>query len=388
MTASPGIHLHVFLTRARNESRFLREAEAVLRAGLAERVVLAALWDNGEKEVEEVAPGVEVRRIRLRAHRLPKGLTWHLIRGMEWRARVMSMAREIRPVLLHAHSLYALSPTVLCGRKLGVPVIYDAHELETERCGLRGLKKRFEKRMERSLIRHCDSVVCVSDGIADWYAREYCIPRPAVIRNVPRIASYTDFEGSKVLRERFGIPEGHLIFLYQGALFRGRRIEQLLEVWKGVGPDRHLVLMGYGPMQKRVREAAACSAHIHHLEAVPPREVLRHTASADVGLCGVENTCLSYYLSLPNKLFEFIHAGIPCLAPDFPEMRRVLDGTGCGWLVGEGVETWRQAVNRIDAHAIAERRAGVRMASRGFTWEKEEAELLRVCTALAARNRQ
>ena len=119
-----------------------------------------------------------------------------------------------------------------------------------------------------------------------------------------------------ILRSELGIPDGDLVFLYQGGLFRARRIEQLLRVFSRAAKDRHVVFMGYGELERMVRSAAATNYNIHFRPAVSPHEVLA-LAGADVGLVGVENVCLSYYYSLPNKFFEeSLLAGVPVLGSD------------------------------------------------------------------------
>lgn len=375
-------HLHVFLTRGTHESRFLREADAALRHGVAERVVLAGIWDHGLPEQETLRPGVEVVRIRLRSHRLPKGLPWHALRGLEWRARVVELGARLRPTLVQAHSLYALAPATALRRRLRIPLVYDAHELETERNGLRGMRQRIERRLERRLIGRCDAVLCVSDAIADWYAQRYSIGRPAVVRNIPDAVDVPSPERSP-LRERLGLRPTDMIFLYQGGLSRGRRIEQLLEAFREIRAPRHLVFMGYGELEGVVRAAAERQPNIHFLPAVSPARVLEHSAGADVGLCGVEAVCLSYYLALPNKLFEYLHAGLAVLAPDYPEMRAVVKSTECGWVVGERTEDWRDLILSLRPEALTSARARAREARALYSWSREAERLVDVYRSCA-----
>lgn len=366
--------LHIFLTTAKQESRFLREAASLLKAGLCSEVQLAAKWEPGLAENEELAPGVEVHRIRLKTLDFPKSFCWQLLKHAEWKARIVRHACKVRPNLLVAHSLAALPTAVACKRKTGAPLIYDAHELETERNGLRGFRQKADRWIERRLIRECDGVAVVSDSIADWYARSYQIARPEVVRNIPAVQARHPAENSDVWRKRFSIPAGHFVFIYQGGLFKGRRIEQLLRVFAVAQPDRHIVFMGYGEMQAEVEAAAKKYANIHYAPAVKPDEVLQHTAGADVGLVGVANVCLSYYYSLPNKLFEFLLAGIPALMPNYPEMVQAVNGSGCGWTVGESDAEWLDAINRLDWSAVKEGKTLA--AAKTFSWEEEEKKFL------------
>lgn len=373
MTA-PRTHLHLFESPARHETRFLREASAVLNAGLADEVVLVARHEAGLPLEERVAPGVRIIRVRQRTRGLPANKILALVKLAEARWGFVRAALAQGGVAVHCHSIAPLAASVTVKRALGVPLIYDAHELETERNGLRGIKQRVERHVERRRIRDCDAVICVSDSIADWYAENYAIRRPTVIRNVPEPSP--PVRGRSPLRERLGLDDEAIIFLYQGGLFRGRRVESVLQAFEGVRSPRHLVFMGYGELESLVRERSSRQANVHFIPAVPPTDVLRYTAGADVGICGVENVCLSYYYSLPNKFFECVHAGLGVLAPDFPELRRVVRTWGCGWLLGEEPAAWASAFRDLTREQMSEAGARSVAARDAFTWRAEEARLI------------
>lgn len=312
---------------------------------------------------EDVPRGVAIKTWMPWILRRPLSIA---VRIAEWCAGMVCAA------IVPAHSQYSLPIAVAVSWTSGIPVIYDARELETERNGTRGLRQRVDRILEHLLIRHCSAVLRVSDSIADWYAHAYGIPRPAVVRNIPDIRVQPREPGSRVLRERFGVGEDAVLFLYQGALAPGPRIEQLLRVFATARPDRHLVLMGYGVLEPAIRAAAATYPNIHFQPAVPSSEVLRYTASADVGICGGENVCLSYYYSLPNKLFEYLLSGLPFLVPDWPEMRRIVDADGCGWVVGESDAEWQVRVDGLTRDEIATASSAAEAAAPHYSWAREE----------------
>jgi glycosyltransferase involved in cell wall biosynthesis len=363
--------LHVFLTPAEHETRFLREAYALLDAKLCEKVVLVAKWEPGLTTRVDVADGIEIQRPQLSTHQLPRRLPWQLIKGAEWSRHVLRIARECQPRVIVAHSLAALWPSLNAARSVRARLIYDAHELETERNGLVGVRKWIERAMEKRWIHRCDGVICVSDEIAEWYHARYGITRPTVIRNLPLQSIGSHYVDKRILRSKCGIAESDIVFLYQGALFRGRRLEQFLRIFTSVPANRHLVVMGYGPLEAMVRAAAAVTTNIHFVPAVAPAEVLAYTAGADVGLVGVEAVCKSYYLSLPNKLFEYLAAGLSVIAPKYPEISRVVESLNAGILVGDDDKMWRTAI-------LQWRRASPKQPTeenrhwRGmYTWEQE-----------------
>jgi len=120
--------------------------------------------------------------------------------------REVLMARRIRPSIIQCHSLSSLPAAVLTRAAARTPLVYDARELETETNGLRGVNQVFARRLEKTLIRHCDAVLCVSDSIADWYAHEYRIPRPFVVRNIPDVRAQSAFAALEILRAQCRIP--------------------------------------------------------------------------------------------------------------------------------------------------------------------------------------
>lgn len=377
MSLDPRLNLHIFLTHALHESRFLKQAHSIAET-LGNNVVLAAKWAAGLDEKTVLDPRITIWRVRIRTLTLPRFVIFQLVKAIEWCLHIVRYARRNRPARIHCHSLASLPVGVVAKRFTGAKLIFDAHELETERVGLHGARQWLDRRIERHLIRHCDAVICVSDAIADWYAERYGIARPTVVRNIPDIRTQEDLAGSQVLRVRLGLAADDLLFIYVGGLSHGRRIEQYLRVFARASSNRHLVFMGYGELEDKIREAAAQYPNIHFHPAVAPHEVLRYTASADVGLVGVENVCLSYYYALPNKIFEYLLAGLPAVAGKWPELERVVSGYDCGWLHDEDDDALLRVVEEIDREAIEKRRAGVEEARQAFSWENEENALVQL----------
>jgi glycosyltransferase involved in cell wall biosynthesis len=326
--------------------------------------------------MEAIDPGIEVRRVSIRSAVLPANALLALLKVWEDAYRRVRAGLEFEADLIHCHSITPLSASVALKRRTGAKLLYDAHELETERAGIAAHRRWFDRRLERKLIRHCEAVVCVSDSIADWYAEHYGIERPIVVRNVPDVLGPPT--PSNLLRQRFDIAAGELIFLYQGMLTPGRRIEQILRVFSRVRGDRHVVLMGYGELEDLVRATAATHSNVHFLPAVPQRELLAYTASADIGLVGVENVCLSYFYSLPNKLFEYLFAGLPVIAGRLPEIERVVREHQCGWLHAESDDALLELVQSVGPREIQLARDGAARVRQHYSWAAEERRLLDV----------
>jgi glycosyltransferase involved in cell wall biosynthesis len=367
--------LHVYRSPLLNESRIERGCGAVLTRYPGLQQIVVGVQTGGLPDVETTEGGLTFARFCPPPRSL---LMRGPVRTRAWDLHVIGRFSDWDLRLVSAHSVGVLPMASRLARRRGVALLYEPHELESHTANTPRWQRVLARWVERRLLPACDGVVVVSDAIADWYARTYGMTRPVVVRNVPEVRGTWPARDPELWRARFGIPAGHLVFIYQGGLFAGRRVEQMVRVFGQARADRHVVFMGYGEREGLVRAAAARHGNIHYAPAVPPGEVLRHTAGADVGLVGVENVCLSYYYSLPNKLFEYVGAGLAVLMPDFPEMRQVVERTGCGWVVGESDEMWLTAVNGVEWAEVRVRQAKARAAADTYTWEREKERLLAV----------
>lgn len=355
-------------------SRILKESKSLISSGLFDDVVVVGLHEDGLPSEESPAENIKYSRFKPPLIHLRRHPVNGLRKLLSFDKAAVSAMISHRPDMIMAHSIATLSSCVKAGRKLGVPVIYDCHELELGTLKCKGLIGKYFTWLERKYLPMCDGVMVVNDSIADWYANRYGI-RPLVLKAFPDVRWQSKGAKSNIFREMFGIPEEHTIFIYQGIFSLGRRIEQLIEVFSKVDPSKHLVLMGIGDLEKEVLEAAEKYPNIHFKSIVKPEEVLIYTSAADVGICGIENVCLSYYLCLPNKIMEYIQAEIAIMAPDWPELSRFVREDDCGWLHTEETDEIIALVNSIDRTSAAEKSTNCAKIAPKMTWETQESIL-------------
>lgn len=372
--------LHVYPSSFSHESRILKETKSLADSGLFERIYIGAIWADGLAQHEELDKRREVWRVRLRTLQFP-GKLGKVLRLIEWYLRLLVRFRSEGLTFVNCHSLSTLPLGVLFRIFCACRIIYDTHELETETQGSRGIRRRLAKFVERVLIGQTEAVIVVSESIGAWYRAAYGLSEVHVVRNIPN-ARHSPIGGTKHLREGCGLGSSELLFVYQGVIGNGRGIQILLEAFAQLPIDRHIVFLGDGPLVDDVRRRALRHRNIHHLPAVPPHELLGYTAEADVGLVLVENVCLSYYYSLPNKLFEYIMCGVPAIVSDFPEMARLVDETGCGWKSPVETRQLAELVGSLVRNDIQERAWAARQASKSLSWQTEAATLVRMYQGL------
>lgn len=326
-------NIHITLTEFRNESRLLKEITSLDSAKVFDEFLVIALGAEDLDKNEQKAANFRVERVNLRTRGLPKSAPFQLIKFIEFMLRCFFILFHEKANVVNVHTLALLPLGALSKWFLKSKLVYDAHELETEKNGLSGIRQKLSKLIERLFIKRCDLVIVVGDNIADWYAKEYQIERPLVVKNAPfRKAK----KKNNLFREELGIRDKQKVLLYQGGLMRGRGVHLVLDAFKKRKDDSIVaVFMGYGELEGQVKSAQQQSNNIYFFPAVSPNIVLDYTASADVGIHMIQNTCLNHYYCMPNKFFEYSMAGLPILISNMKEMADAVSVNDFGVVINE-----------------------------------------------------
>jgi glycosyltransferase involved in cell wall biosynthesis len=244
--------------------------------------------------------------------------------------------RFYRPDLLHAHDLPQLRPAVAAKRALGVPLVYDAHELYPEIHTLTPPQQEMLAKREARYVRSCDLVITVNGYMARLMAQRYGIREPAVILNATAAPpGFDERERYDRFRAALPIPPDAAILLYQGWMAHDRPgLDPLVRSMALVkNPRVHLVMMGYGDgldVFPTLARELGTSHRVHFQEAVSQSELLFWTASADAGIIPYVPVDRNIRFCSPNKLYELITARLPILANDLPYLRDVVAANGFG----------------------------------------------------------
>jgi glycosyltransferase involved in cell wall biosynthesis len=261
-------------------------------------------------------------------------------------------------------------------------MVYDSHEFainDVPNQSARSIK--LKKNLEGFLIKFARSVINVSDSIANEYSRLYNIKKPHIILNCP---VYHEQPKRNLFRESLGIRSDQTIFLYQGGLGKGRGIELLLEAFSDLDVDKNvLVCMGYGPMENLIQEKAQQQCTIFFHPAVAPEVLLNYTSSADYGILFYEDTCLNHRYCSPNKIFEYIMAGLPVLTSNLYEMKRLVETEGIGIVAQKNtVDGFKKAVECSLNQDYGATQENVFLARKKYCWEEQEKILKYIYHAL------
>jgi glycosyltransferase involved in cell wall biosynthesis len=364
-----------------HDSRVRREASSLARAGHRVTVLeLAALAPDAPEELE----GFERRSVQPPGW-MRRALPFHLYRiaFLIWFVRDLL---RLKPDVVHAHDAAMLLPGVVGSRLIGASLIYDSHELATSVPYRERAWAWFVAIIERIVVPHCVAVITVSDGIAERLRQRYGLDRtPAVVRNVTALRIH----GDGGLRAALGIDAQTPLILHQGAPAPARGCELLLASMRSL-PGSHLVFLGdpepgYSAVLRRRIDEHQLQDRVTLLPSVPLEELLAHTAEADVGVTLLQDTCENHRLALPNKLFEYIAAGVPVVASALPETQRLVERYAIGWCAKPGDLAWLTDALSV---ALAERddpalRERLVRAAEELSWEREQQQLIKVYARLA-----
>jgi glycosyltransferase involved in cell wall biosynthesis len=392
-----------------HDSRVLREAATLRRLGFA--VLVAGLVSADERQTELSVDGFPVirltplesaRRILRRREtaepdakpgegfaaatrpaprgRRPLATLRRLVVTSIYYLQGAALVRRTSPTIVHANDYDTMWIGILAKLLRGSRLVYDSHELWPDRG--RPEWRPWLVACEWLFVRLADATITVSPGCAEVMAERYRVSPPVVVRNVPaRIAQQpTRAEGL-----RAGEPP---LAVYVGGLAPDRGIEVTIQALALV-PDVRLRLIGYGSDEYRAQlEARAAAAGVaNRIEYPPPVEpaaVAATIAGADMGIALIEPSCLSYRMSLPNKLFEYVTAGLPILGSDLPVIGPLVREERLGEAVRpDDIAAIAGAMRRLaDPDRNAEVRTRVRSYGERVNWEHERLVLEEVYNSL------
>jgi glycosyltransferase involved in cell wall biosynthesis len=280
--------------------------------------------------------------------------------------------------ILVSNDLDTLLPNYIVSKIKNVPVVYDSHEYFTgvPEIQSRPFVKWVWKNIERSIFPHLKYVMTVSNSIANKYESEYGM-LPITVRNFSKNAgSILPYS-----REELGInPDDFLLILQGTGINVDRGGEELIEAVAEMD-QVSVMVVGSGDsvhsLKLRVTELMI-ENRVRFFPKVSWIEMMRFTRTADAGVSLDKNTNLNYSFSLPNKLFDYISAGIPVIASDLPEVKRIVLENECGIIIPE-VSPFEiiRAINGLkqDISLHSELKKNAVKASKSINWENESVKV-------------
>lgn len=270
-------------------------------------------------------------------------------------------ARKFQADIISGHNIAGLFigwlSSVMQPKTKKPKLIYEAHEFEIGRTAKRSRFQVFLiKHLERFLMKRSDLSIMVNASIANEVQRIHKLKeRPIVVRNVPNYWNLDHVkidEHRKMLRNKLQADSDAFLVSYHGAIVPGRGIEIILEAVSQL-KDVYVLVLGNGsqPYVTGLRDLAEkldIKARVLFMPAVSIVELPNYIAAVDVSFILISAISMSYYYSLPNKIFESIQAMTPVIASDFPEIGKLTREYGVGIVVNpENIEEIKSAILKL-----------------------------------------
>ncbi len=255
-----------------------------------------------------------------------------------WDKCVLGFIEQVwEPDVITANDFPTLRVAVAAKKRLGVQLVYDAHELYAYQPGMGHERSKRIFREETALLRHVEYGIVLNKAQAlimrrdsNWKGTYAICPNAT---NTPE-----DFDITKrydLVRERIDIPKDHKIMMFQGGINKLRRTDILLQgLAQAKTKNVHMVFLTFGAEIEEFQELAyelGLASRVHFLPFMPWDEIVYWAASVECGMLPYAVKDQNSAIGSPNKMFEFINAGTPMIGPWYiPGIRNKLQGEGFG----------------------------------------------------------
>lgn len=367
-----GLDVLIFVSSdPRYDTRSTKFLSSLITAGYKARLVGVASDGKGETTKELVRLPVSSRG--------GKGFF------LQFYQRAVPEALRSKAGIVIAGDLFSLLPAILNKqrhnrKKHPVKLIYDSKELYDALPSLQVKRSSFLfwNLVEKSSIKYIDSVFTVNQSIADILETKWHLPT-TVLMNVPPRQDTPPLSPKSFDR---------IYLTFSGGMQPGRGLPDLVKLMRILPRKYELRFVGDGVMREQLAKLASVldvEDRVHFVGKVRNEDVVRELSKGHIGIYLMENTGLCHYLSLPNKLFQFIAAHLPVIVPRFPEMEKIVKEFEIGASVdtsnirqvAETIEGFTGTVDRyVTLVSNCERAADV------LNWQVEEKKFLEVVSRL------
>lgn len=286
--------------------------------------------------------------------------------------------------MYHSHDLNTLLTGYLSSKLKRAKLIYDFHEAYAEQFPPGTYTKMwqlFYSFLEKNLIKKSDRLITVCESLRNWAIECYGLSEIAVIMNA----------STYVKPDILAKNGGEKIVLYHGIYMKDRGLEQLVESAKYFAPETKLILRGKGKVEPILRSIVKNERLEDKVEFVPPvkmEELVKYASEADIGIIPYIATNLNNKFATPNKLFEYMMAGLAIAGSDLPELRNIIIGNNLGKVFDPtDPKDIARAINEMlsDKELLTEMKNNSLKAARDkYNWEKESQKLIALYETLCA----
>ena len=292
------------------------------------------------------------------------------------------------------NDLDVMSAVWLAGTLRHKPVVYDTHEYYLGMPELNGRPrvKKIWQRVEAFIFPRLQYIYTICDSFRDLYFKDYG-KTLGVVRNVPyRKAADIDVPLPAALEDR--LPKDKFFLLFQGAGINPERgVEELVLAMLELDPVRfHLVIIGGGDNWDKIVRLVGDNGLADRITLIPriPFEQLRSvTRRAHLGLSLDKPNNINHIYGLPNKIFDYLHSGVPVLVSHLVEVEKIVNAYAVGDFIDSHDPTHiAQKIEAIgnDPARLERWKHNTQKVRDELNWEREGRVVVNIFEQVASKN--
>lgn len=282
---------------------------------------------------------------------------------------------KIKPDIIHANDFDTLVQAYIASKFCKCKLVYDSHEICAENIGISNklIQKNIIIITERFLVKRIGAMISVSNAAAEYFSNKYGIPVPIVITNCP-YKSINPINAEKDM--------SNFEALYQGLMLEGRGYEEFVKAGKFINKELTLVIRGYGPIEddlKKIIQYDGLQDNVRFDGPVEIQAIISKASESHVGVVLTQPVNINFALTVSNKIFEYMQAGLPVLISDIPEHRYLNEIFNFGVIVKDFTPKGiAQCINELalDQPTYNLLRANSIKAAEIMCWENESKKLI------------
>lgn len=349
------------------------EAKTLVKNGYS---VTVLAWDRKKRETPfEEKDGIKV--IRVYNTRFMDILKYDILRLHFWWKMGIKRALELyseRPFdVIHAHDLDTLPIGVALKKKLGLPLIYDAHEIWGYMIArdFPKIVSNYYLFKEKYLLKYVDRIITVNQPLKEYFQSITDKPIDIIMNAKPLIST------------KYEPPQNDVFTLiYMGSLNKSRFLIETVEIVRGLKNVR-LIIGGIGKKEysDKLKEECEKSSNIEFIGRVPMDEVLVRTKQADAVLFVLNPNNINNKNSLGNKVFEAMVCGRPVIVARGTYAGEFVEKENIGLVVDYNKKSLKRGIIKLRddlRHREKLGRNALKAAIEKYNWEAQSRKLVRV----------
>ena len=371
-------NVHIYPSTILFESRMFKIARTISNLNIYDNIIILGINNGTLPETEVMEKNIVIKRLEIEELSWAKqGFLRKIINITNLSILTFKFLIKVRPEVVHAHNLASLPVSIIYKMFYKSKVVYDTHEIETERQGWSFSLRMISKLFELFFIRFVDITVVVNDAIADLYRKWYKVSVVSIY-NAPEYLNL-DLQNN-YFREKYNIKDGTKIFVYIGVLTENRGVIKYANFAKKTDLDICFIFIGFGAGQQKIENLAKDSEKIFIHEAVKQNVLRQLIGSADYSLQTLssdKNLSLSYKLALGNKFFECCAAQLPMIAGGYDLWDEFINNYNIGVTVdNDNFESIENGIVKLLSMDFSLMKKNCEKVSTKYNWENESIKII------------